>query len=362
MNTEKTTASSSGTTDPAAPATDATSSEPQRPEEDDWRARDRRVRLIVLGLCALLVFIYLIPDILFRVLPGQAGVVWYLFFGGTDVEYVRPEGLRIKWPFDRAYVYDIRLQQETRTFAALSTDGLPIEIEVSIRFRPHEEALGQLHKHVGPDYVERLILPELGAHVRERISRHRPDELYGQRREEIQTQIRDQIVTELRLDYEHEEAPEKEPEIVIHVEDVLIRNIVLPAEVAAAIDSKLAQEQQMLEYDYVLQKEDKERQRKEIEARGIRAFQDIVTGGISTPYLKWKGIDATLELARSANAKIVVIGTGEDGLPIILGGLDSLPTVAPATTGAAAAPAAATGPSSAAAPASTAPPTEVPPP
>ncbi len=299
-------------------STDANATQPA----DDWQARDRRVRRTVVWLLLLLVFVYLIPDIFYRVFPGEEAVIWHMLAGGTSL-YVRDEGLRVKWPWDRVYIYDIRLQQETRVFDALSNDGLPFEIEVSIRFRPHRGALGKLHKHVGPDYVETLVIPELGAHVREGISRYRPDELYGTRREEIQTTILEEMTEELKLDYELDD--NDLTETLIYVEDVLIRNLVLPPEVRAAIDSKLAQEQAMLEYDYILQKAEKERERKAIEAQGIRAFQDIVAAGISERYLSWKGIDATLELARSPNAKIVVIGAGEGGLPIILGGLDSLP-------------------------------------
>ncbi len=306
----------------ASPAADRPAPEP----DPEARRRARAVRFKVAGLTVLLLFVYLIPDIFYLVLPGEAAVEWYRFAGGTDVEDVRDEGLRVKWPWDRCYVYDVRLQQVTRSFPVLSNDGLHITVEVSIRFRVHRESLGMLHKHVGPDYVERLILPELGSHVREEISQFRPADFYAARRRQIQDQIRDTMDQKLKLDYEAaegEQPADGDRERAIHVEDVLIRNILLPEKVADAIQNKLAQEQQMLEYDYRLDKEEKERQRKVIEAQGIREFQDIVTGGISERYLKWKGIDATLDLARSPNAKIVVIGASEDGLPIILGGLDT---------------------------------------
>ncbi len=287
--------------------------------DDSWQARDKRMHLKLAGLVALLVFVYLIPDIFYSVLSGRAAVIWYLFFGGTDVEDVRGEGLRVKWPWDKVYIYDTRLQHETTTLTALTSDGLPIEVEVSIRFRLHKEAVGALHKHVGPNYVEKLILPELGSNVREPISRYSPAQLYAQRRADIEKEIRERLETGLLLAYEAGWNVER----AIFVEDLLIRNLDLPPKVKAAIDDKLAQEQRMLEYDFRLKKEEKERQRKVIEAKGIREFQDIVTEGISERYLKWKGIDATLELARSPNSKIVVIGAGEDGLPIILGGLDA---------------------------------------
>lgn len=318
MSTENLNTHSDPADEPGAePATEQT---PRSERDDAWRWTRLKLTILVL----LLIFVYLIPDIFYKVGSGEAAVVWYLFAGGTDVQDVRGEGLRVKWPWDRVYIYDIRLREETRTFPALSNDGLPIEVEVSIRFRVHKDSLGQLHKNVGPDYVDRLIVPELGAHVREQISHYRPAELYAVRRAEIQSNILAALESELQLDYDVGE-PEQ---LAIHVEDVLIRNLTLPATVEAAIESKLAQEQHMLEYDYRLQKEEKERERKKIEAEGIRQFQDIVAEGISERYLKWKGIDATLELARSPNAKIVVIGAGDDGLPIILGGLDALPQAA----------------------------------
>lgn len=356
------------TEDSSDRTTGAPSSEPTRqppapaePESDAaWRARDRKVRLSMAGLVALLIFVYLIPDIFFSVMPGQAAVIWHRFPSpwnpaGTDVENVHPEGLRAKWPWDNVYIYDIRMQEVTHNFPALSSDGLPIEVEVTIRFRPYQRALGELHKHVGRDYIAKLILPELGAHLRDQISKYRPAELYAALREEIQQESFEALETGLFLVYETSDQPQR----VIHVEDVLIRNIKLPAKVADAIDDKLAQEQRLLEYDYRLDKERKESTRKRIEAQGIRDFQDIVTGGISERYLEWKGIDATLELARSPNAKIIVIGAGDGGLPIILGGVDSLPNppASPASP-----PPASVGPSSAAPPVSTAPPIQIPPP
>ncbi len=317
--------------------------------------REHALRLKVTGLFTLLILVYLAPDILYSVYPGQAAVVWYRFYGGTDVDDVRSEGLRIKFPWDIAYVYDIRLREEGEVFNVLTADGLPVDVHVSVRFRLFKDGLGALHKHVGPDYVRILIFPEVGAQVRERISQYRPVDLWTIRREQIQAEILEQLRAALLVGYEFGADLER----AIHVEDVLIRGIVLPVKVEEAIKDKLAQEQRMLEFDYRLQNEEKEARRKEIEAEGIRRFQDIVAEGISERYLKWKGIDATLELARSNNAKIVVIGASEDGLPIILGGIDSLPTGLGAAGGGA--PPAAAGPQGAAAPAGTAPPTEPPP-
>jgi len=99
-----------------------------------------------------------------------------------------------------------------------------------------------------------------------------------------------------------------------------LKQIVLPAKLSAAIESKLQMEQESQRMDFVLQKEEQEAERKRIEAKGISDFQQIVSNGIDDRLLRWKGIEATVDLAKSPNAKVVVVGQGKDGLPLILGG------------------------------------------
>lgn len=272
-------------------------------------------------LVAAIVLVYLGPEIFYSVGSGQAAVIWRRFGGGTDVHTVFSEGLHVKAPWNVVYLYDIRLQRREETYDVLSKDGLRIEVVSSVRFRIIEPGLGELHRHVGPNYVDVLIVPELGAQLREEIGHYEPEELYSARRAEIEEKLLEGLREEVRVTYLFHGSLAD----VLHVEDVFLQSITLPPLVTEAIDEKLAQRHHMLEYDYRLQKEEKEAQRKEIEARGIRAFQDIVSEGISDRYLRWKGVDATLALAQSQNAKIVVIGAGGDGLPIILGGLEGLP-------------------------------------
>jgi regulator of protease activity HflC (stomatin/prohibitin superfamily) len=186
----------------------------------------------------------------------------------------------------------------------LSSDALHIQVSATIRYRPVRERLGYLHKEVGPEYREVVVLPEVGAALREVIGRYRPEQLYRLQRKEIQTEVVRLSDTEARARY-------------VNIDDVLIRTITLPAIVRGAIERKLEEEQAMLRYDFTVGKEEKEKERKRIEAEGIRQFQEIVTGGISERFLAWKGIDATLEVAKSPNSKIVIIG-GKDGLPLIL--------------------------------------------
>ena len=99
-----------------------------------------------------------------------------------------------------------------------------------------------------------------------------------------------------------------------------LRKLTLPARLAAAIEEKLGAEQESQRMQFVLQKEKQEAERKRLEAQGIADFQRIVTQGISPELLRWKGIEATVKLAESSNTKVVVVGAGKDGLPLILGG------------------------------------------
>jgi regulator of protease activity HflC (stomatin/prohibitin superfamily) len=283
--------------------------------------RRNRAPIQVTILFFLFLFVYLLPDMLFSLYPGEAGVLWRRFGGGTETRWVFGEGFHVKFPWDKVYTYNIRLQEHREVYDVLSKDGLAIDVEVSVRFRLFEEGLGQLHKNLGPEYLETLLAPEVGSLIREHISQFNHSQLYTGERARIEREISEQVGEELKVRYRSGDLLF----MALHVEDVLLRSISLPEVLAKMIEQKLVREQELLRFDYQLAIEEKEKERKKIEAEGIRLFQDIVSEGISEQYLKWKGIDATLELARSTNSKIVVIGAGRDGLPIILGGLDYPP-------------------------------------
>lgn len=302
---------------------------PTSREVGDWLRR-RSLILTTLVLMFLMVVLFFADRTFVSVYSGQSGVLWSRFFGGTQIDRVYLEGLHIIFPWDEMNIYDIRLQENQREFQVLSSDGLEMRVSVSVRFRPIQAHLGVLHREVGPQYVETLVLPELGAQARKQIALYEPFELYSQLREDVQQEMTEGLRRQIRVMY-RQGAP---PEDAIHVEDVLIRNIQLPDQVRNAIEKKLTQRHMMLEYSYRIEKEEMEKARKKIEAEGIRTFQDIVNEGISERYLRWKGIDATLELARSTNSKVVVIGGGEDGLPIILGNVDGAAPEPPPVAGA----------------------------
>jgi regulator of protease activity HflC (stomatin/prohibitin superfamily) len=238
---------------------------------------------------------------------GEAGVLYRQFGGGTVTERTYPEGFHVLAPWNKMYLYNVRNQEEKENMTALSKNGLSIELEMSIRFRPVEEELGIIHKTLGQDYRNVIVMPEVRSSARKVIGRYDPEELYSSKRDFIQEEIFSDV--KKRLEDKN-----------IYLDAILIRGIELPPNIKTAIEKKLKQEQESKEYEFRIEKEQKEAERKRIEAQGIKDFQDIVSEGISDKLLRWKGIEATLELSKSQNTKVVVIGQGEDGLPLILGG------------------------------------------
>jgi regulator of protease activity HflC (stomatin/prohibitin superfamily) len=240
-----------------------------------------------------------------RVESGGAGVLWTIT-GGTQTE-VFDEGIHIVAPWNRMVVYDVRTQDRLEQMQMITNNGLAVGLEVSLRYRPVAGKVSQLHAELGPAYYDKILKPALRAVTRDVVGQFSPEEVYSVKREEVA----DQIFTRLA-----EAAIKKD----LIVEAVLIRNIVLPEKLRLAIADKLEMEQQSLKMKFVLEREQQEAERKRIEARGIADFQKIVSKGINAQLLQWKGIEATESLAKSQNAKVVVIGSGKDGLPLILGG------------------------------------------
>ena len=177
---------------------------------------------------------------------------------------------------------------------------------MTVFYQPYYDDLGYLEVERGINYREKVILPAMKSVAREVISKYLPEEFNTTKREEIQIEIETRLAEKLKDNY-------------IQLNDVLIRNIKLPTTLEQAIERKLQQEQESLEYEFRIEKANKEAERMRIEAEGIRDFQIIVSQSINDDLLQWKGIEATTELSHSDNAKIVVIGSGENGLPLILG-------------------------------------------
>lgn len=320
---------------------------PPPPRSGFWRFLARHlagssITLMVTFLAATVLYPYMVVT----VPSGEVGILWKRFNGfdsycwcfvgrGTilDPRELREEGLHIIMPWDKLFLYNLRLQSSTQTYNAISKDGVNVAIQISIRFQLFHNPIAVLHKFIGPDYLRSLISPEIGSQAREVISTYTAEEVYTSR-EAIQEKIRNSSQSTLGahlnnlIQTEAMEQPDPKHyndflQNSVQILDTLVLGIELPPSIVAAINRQTEQYYEIQEFKFRVEREAEESKRKQIEANGIAAFQRTVSQGISDSYLRWRGIEATLALAQSANTKIVIIGSGKDGLPIILGNVDT---------------------------------------
>ncbi len=238
---------------------------------------------------------------------GEAGVLYKIFGGGvvTD-EPPMGEGFHLVLPWNKVFIYEVRQQEVFEKMNVLSSNGLDIKLEASAWFQPKYEDLGKLHQEKSEAYKQRILLPAIRSAARSVVGRYTPEQLYSTKRDAIQQEI--YVETKKIVDDQY-----------IQLNEVLVRDVTLPVPIKEAIERKLKQEQESLEYEFRLVTAAKEAEKQVIEAQGKADANRILAASLTPNILRDKGIEATLILAQSPNAKIVVVGSGKDGLPLILG-------------------------------------------
>ena len=296
-----------------------------------WRFVDRYLPSIVIYLMLVtLVAVVLFPYAAVTVPSGHAGVLWKRFGGGTvlDPRQIRDEGLHLIWPWNELFLYDLRLQSVTETYNAISSDGVSLSSTMNIRFRLQRAAAPVIHQALGPNYPQLLVRPGIGSLTREVMAQYTAEQVYSTARQEIQDKIRSLAqdrLSEKMMEREGDEPYRVSLSDTVILYDTLVYGIELPVLVVNAINRKIEQYYISEEYKFRVERERRESERKKIEAEGIREFQQIVSQGISDSYLRWRGIEATLQLSQSTNSKVVIIGSAKDGLPLILGNMAASP-------------------------------------
>ena len=267
---------------------------------DRWTGRDRTVRrggiallLVLLGVTA--------ASAVSCVRTGHVGVVT-LF--GRVTGRTMPEGIHIVNPMARVEELNVKTQEAKERAAVPSKEGLIMGLEASVLYHLDPARAAEIFQKVGVDYADVLLVPNFRSSIRAVTASNTASALYSDSREAIARQI----LEELRANVQ--------PRGIV-VENVLLRDLQLPETLKHAIEAKQQAQQEAQRMEFVLQKEKQEAERKRVEAAGIKDFQDIVTQGISDKLLEWKGIEATIELARSSNTKVVVVGNPKTGLPLI---------------------------------------------
>jgi prohibitin 1 len=260
------------------------------------------IRLAALGVAAFLLVILFFNSVT-RVGTGRVGVL--TLFGRVTGETLG-EGIHVINPLKTNNEMSIQTQTIKESANVPSSEGLMMSLDTSLIYHLNPDRAADVFQKIGADYENVVVEPTLRAAIREATASHTANALYTGEREMVAKQIYDQLVSELN-------------KRGLSVENVLLRDIQLPATLKAAIEAKQQAEQESLAMNFRLQKETQEAQRKRIEAAGVRDFQQIVAQGITPSLLEWKGIEATETLAKSSNTKVVVIGNSKNGLPLILG-------------------------------------------
>lgn len=258
-------------------------------------------RLILGLLIVAFLFVVMWHDIFVSKHPGEQGVYWSRFFGGT-LDGKLGEGTHLKFPWDRIFIYSTRVQESHGTTELLTVDGMPVRVDWSVRYRVDSERLSELHRNLGPQYPDRVVVPEVVSSLRKVLGRYSADQIYARDELSLISEIDKQVKERVELFHS------------ILFETILLLRLELPEKMSKGIIEKQLYEQQLLSYSFRLQGEEEEKKRKLIEAQGIKDFERVARLSI----LKWRGIEATEELAKSPNAKMIFMGGSQNSLPLLL--------------------------------------------
>jgi len=260
-------------------------------------------RSVLIGIGLIFLLILLWASVAY-VPPGSVGVL--TFFGRVTGEVLQ-EGTHFVSPFKVNHVLTVRTQSREEHTSTPSQEGLNLEMDTSLIYHLNREKAADVFQKIGTNYGTTIIEPILRSTIRDTTAGHSANTLYSSSRKQVEDEIMQGLKASL------------EPRGIV-IENVLLRDIQLPHTLRTSIESKQQAEQESLAMGFRLQKEKQEADRKRIEAQGIHDFQQIVAQGISAQLLQWKGIEATENLAKSPNAKIIVIGNSKNGLPLVMSG------------------------------------------
>lgn len=250
--------------------------------------------------------IFLITRCFVSIGPGEAGVIYKSLGNGIDTETTYGEGLQFVLPWNKMIVLKVRQQSISDKMNVLSVNGLEVRVDGTVWYKPEYEKLGLLIKTKGKNYVSEILDPAINGAARSVVGRYTPEQLYSSKRDVIEQEILEAAREELKDQY-------------VVVERVLVEDVQLPATIRDAIERKLKQEQESLEYQFRIEKAEKEAERQRIEAKGKADANRILSASLTDKILQDKGIEATNKLSESPNSKVVIIGSGKSGMPIILG-------------------------------------------
>lgn len=271
---------------------------------------DNRTRfMLFIGIAVFVVLLTAGSRIFYRIEAHERAVLFKSLSGTLEKENIIQPGWHMKAPWNDIYKYEVSEQTIEENMDVLDKNGLNITVDVTVRFHPKFDKIGEIQENFRGDYMNRLVIPETRSTVRQVMGRYTAEEIYSTKRPEVEAAIKEENRLVLG-------APGNE----VEMKSLLIRSIRLPEQIKAAIENKLKQEQEALAYEFRLDREKSEAERKRIAAEGEATANKIINSSLTKELLRMRGIEATTGLANSPNSKVIVIGSGEDGLPLILGG------------------------------------------
>lgn len=264
---------------------------------------------IIIGIIAFIVLISAFNRIFYRIEASERAVLFKSLSGTLEKENIIGPGWHVKAPWNDVYKYEVSESKIEETMDVLDKNGLSISVDITIRFHPKYDAIGTIQENFRGDYIQRLVIPEARSTVRQVMGRYTAEEIYSTKRPEVEAAIKEETREVLGAGGNE-----------VEMKSLLIRSIKLPEQIKTAIENKLKQEQEALAYQFRLDKEKSEAERKRIAAEGEATANKIINSSLTPELLRMRGIEATMEIANSPNSKVIVIGGGDDGLPLILNG------------------------------------------
>jgi regulator of protease activity HflC (stomatin/prohibitin superfamily) len=276
------------------------------PASDHWLGR--KWSLFLWSLLVLLIIVLMWPYIVVNIGPGHVGVLYRRFLGGTEMNYIFKEGTHSIFPWDKMYVYDAKLQEESYTLHALNKLGLNIELDVTIIFKIIQQNAPLLQTTVGIDYKTKIIKPMVLSTVVDIVSKHVTEDFFNENLSHIKDEMLVNMISMVGR-------------LPLEIDNILIRKVRVPEALSQAINDKLVAEQRIHEKRFLVLQAVEAFKKAYVEANAVSVTQQIVNPNLTERFLTWQGIEATKSLAANPNSKVVIIGNNE-GLPLILN-LDS---------------------------------------
>jgi regulator of protease activity HflC (stomatin/prohibitin superfamily) len=264
-------------------------------------------------------FIVLWPAVVIRIPVGNVGVIFRPLQNGINLNEIIEEGLHIVWPWNSVTAYSIQTQLQKIDIDLITLDLLKTRATVSFQYEIDPKTVTYLHKFVGPNYLEKIVLPEIIQITRASVGKLNSHDAYTSALESLSATIQENANQSIINNFQPAGLLKLH---LIHIDSIQITGISFPKEVEQAIEAKIVEQTKADGMEYVITSAKKEAERKQIEAEGIRAFQDTIKGGLNENYLRYVGIMTSEKLASSNNAKIVVFGSGQSGLPLIFDDFD----------------------------------------